>query len=274
MNRFFTICFSCVFSFATGCSWLSGTGPEGDSGGRFNETIGSCNPAPCVRISLDAIPQLPDAVSAELKALIARDVGEVLYAPIDSDEKAQSKDLLMAEIQERFKEFTEPGLSDAPVDWELTRTATILFQNSDVITIDVRSEGFIGGAHGFNDRTLMSFGVASGKRLALKDLIEPASEPIFHKLVEDQFRRAREIPPAEALADAGYFIRAGEPMPVPDNFGITPGGLVIQYNPYEVAPYAYGATEIVVPLEAFEGVQSSGSRVLTAAFNKPAEPKV
>ena len=201
MNRFFTICFSCVFSLATGCSWLSGTGPEGGSGDRFNETIGSCNPAPCVRISLDAIPQLPDAVSAELKALIARDVGEVLYAPIDSDEKAQSKDLLMAEIQERFKEFTEPGLSDAPVDWELTRTAAILFQNSDVITIDVRSEGFIGGAHGFNDRTLMSFGVASGRRLALKDLIEPASEPIFHKLVEDQFRRAREIPPAETLAD-------------------------------------------------------------------------
>lgn len=272
MNRFKAILVCCV-AVATGCSLLGGVGPEGSAGSGFKKTIGGCDPTPCVRISLDDAPALPDTLSPQLKELIGQDVRSALYAPIESDEKTQSRDLLVAELDERFKEFTQPGFSDAPVDWEITRTASVLFQNSDVITIDIRSEGFVGGAHGFNERTLMAFDVASGRRLAIKDLIDPASEALFHKLVEDQFRRAREIPVGESLADAGYFVRPGEPMPVPDNFGITPGGLVIQYNPYEVAPYAYGATEIVVPLEAFQGVLSATSRGLIASLDKSSGPK-
>jgi hypothetical protein len=42
----------------------------------------------------------------------------------------------------------------------------------------------------------------------------------------------------------------GQELPLGENFALTSKGLEIQYNPYEVAPYALGATSVSVPREA------------------------
>lgn len=230
------------------------------------ELIGSCNPHPCIRAAVGDVPALPDGVSPELRNLIEADVGAALFAPIDGDRPQATREALFAELKARYEEGTQGGQSDTLLDWEITREATILFQNPEVITIDVRSDGFLGGAHGFSERRLLAFDVQRSKRLVLADLVEPSSEGIFHKLIEAQFRRAREIPTNESLADAGYFVKPGGPIAVPENFGITPGGLVLHYNPYEIAPYVYGSTEIVIPMEAFRGVLRDSSKPLLASL--------
>jgi len=251
----------------SGCALI---GPHtGDE--RVQENIGTCDPAPCIRVAIDPVPTLPQDLSPELKALITTDVRGVLFAPIEADEAQQSDDVLMKELKARYEEFAYGGFSDVPIEWELTRTATILYQNPDVLSIDIHSEGYVGGAHGFADRTLLTYDVKRGKRLTIADLIDPSSEGIFQRVVEAQFRRAREIPHGESLSQAGYFVTPGEPILIPENFAITPGGLVLQYNPYEVAPWSYGPTEIVVPLEAFEGVLKSDVKSLTATINEAAK---
>ena len=253
-----------VAAVAVGCSaGLGGGVPDGPPD---PELIGSCNPFPCIRASIGEVPALPADLSPALKELIEQDVRAALYAPLDSDDPQSTKDLLMAELKTRYEEGTQPGVSDSIADWEITRTATILFQNPDVITIDIHSEGFLGGAHGFSERRLMTFDVRGAKRLTLGEIIAPSSRPIFEKLVESEFRRARAVPARESLSEAGYFVKPGEPLLVPDNFGITPGGLVVQYNPYEIAPYVFGPTEIVVPMEAFRGVLSESSQSLVATL--------
>jgi len=233
--------------------------------------IGACNPTPCIRAAIGDVPDLPEGLSPEVQELVSSAVSAVLYAPLESDEKQGNDEKLLSELVDRYEEVEEGGLSDAAIDWEITRNATVLYQSAAVLTVEVRSEGFVGGAHGFNDRTLLTFDLRDGKRLALKDLIEPKSEGVFQGLVEAQFRRAREIPPRESLADAGYFVKSGDPMLVPENFGITPGGLLVQYNPYEIAPYSFGPTQIVVPTEAFAGVLKGDAKPLIepSAQEKP-----
>ncbi len=232
--------------------------------------IGACNPLPCIRASIGEVPALPTTLSPEFRASIDTQVKQVLYAPVDSDQPQVTSELLLTELKARYDEMTQPGVTDAPVDFEISRDATVLFENADVITIDVTSEGFLGGAHGFRERTLLVFDLKSGKRVTLAELVPASSHGIFEKLVEAQFRRAREIPAGESLSDAGYFVKPGGAIPIPDNFGITPGGLLIQYNPYEVAPYAFGPTEIVVPLEAFQGIVSDSSKGLISSLSAPA----
>lgn len=250
-----------------GCALL---GPHtGDE--KVEQRIGTCDPAPCIRVAIDPVPTLPEGLSPELKALITTDVRGVLFAPLEADEAQQDDDVLMKELKARYEEFAYGGFSDVPIEWELTRTATVLYQNPDVISIDIHNEGYVGGAHGFADRTLFTYDVKRGKRLAIADLVDPNSEGIFHRVVEAQFRRAREVPANESLSQAGYFVTPGEPILVPENFAITPGGLVLQYNPYEIAPWSYGPTEIVVPLEAFEGVLKSDVKSLTATINEGAK---
>lgn len=253
---------------AVGCAPSLGSGVP--NGAPEPDLIGACNPFPCIRASIGAVPELPADLSPALRELIERDVKAALYAPIDSEDAQSSKDLLMAELQTRYDEGTQPGMSDTLGDWEITRSATVLFQNADVISLDIRSEGFLGGAHGFSERRLMTFDAKSGKRLTIAELVAPSSRGIFEKLVETEFRRAREVSPKESLAQAGFFVKPGEPILVPDNFGITPGGLVIHYNPYEIAPYVYGATEIVVPMEAFRGVLNDDLKSIVASLGSTA----
>lgn len=253
---------------AAGCAPSLGSGVP--SAAPEPDLIGACDPLPCIRASIGAVPELPSDLSPALRELIERDVKAALYAPIDSEDAQSSKDLLMAELQARYDEGTQPGMSDTLGDWEISRSATVLFQNSDVISLDIHSEGFLGGAHGFSERRLITFDVKSGKRLNIDELVSPKSRAIFEKLVETEFRRAREVPARESLSEAGFFVKPGEPILVPDNFGITPGGLVIQYNPYEIAPYVYGATEIVVPMEAFRGVLNDDLKSIVASLGSTA----
>lgn len=237
-----------------------------DGGLNTPEIIGACNPTPCIRAAIGDVPTLPADLSSDARAAISDQVAQALYAPLESDEPQKTDEKLMAELVERYEEFTQPGFTDAPIDWEITRTASILFQNPEVLTIEVRSEGFVGGAHGFRDRKLFSFEPKSGKRLSLAELIEPSSERIFHQIVETQFRRAREVPEGKSLSDAGFFVAPGEEMPVPDNFGLIQAGLLVQYNEYEVAPYVFGPTEVVVPMEALQGVVRSGSKGILSSI--------
>jgi hypothetical protein len=45
---------------------------------------------------------------------------------------------------------------------------------------------------------------------------------------------------------------------------------VIHYNPYEIAPYVFGATEIVVPMEAFRGVLSDDLKSVVVSLGATA----
>lgn len=225
--------------------------------------LGACNPTPCVKILFDPLPSLSKELSPEARAAITKETSSVLYAPLDSEERQETIDLVMAELQERFDEFVNEGLSDITLDWEFSRTATVLFENPDVITIDIVSQGYLGGAHGFNDRTLLTFNARDGRRLSLDDIIDPKSRSMLQTIVEAEFRRTRQIPVGRSLAEAGFFMKPGDPILVPSNFGITPMGLLLQYNPYEIAPYVFGPTEVIVPKEAFQGLLSSESRHLT-----------
>jgi|LakMenEpi03Aug12_release.lakeMendotaPanAssembly.Ray.scaffolds.fasta_scaffold04850_7 hypothetical protein len=253
---------------AVGCAPGFGSGVP--SAAPEPDLIGACNPLPCIRASIGTLPELPSDLSPALRELVERDVQAALYAPINSDDAQPTKDALMTELQTRYDEGTQPGMSDTLGDWEITRSATVLFQNADVISLDIHSEGFLGGAHGFSERRLMTFDVKSGRRLTIAELVSPSSRAIFEKLVENEFRRAREVPAKESLSQAGFFVKPGEPIAVPDNFGITPGGLVIHYNPYEIAPYVFGATEIVVPMEAFRGVLSDDLKSVVVSLGATA----
>ena len=80
------------------------------------------------------------------------------------------------------------------------------------------------------------------------------------KVVEDEFRRVRLIASEQTLQSAGFFLLPGQEMPLGENFALTNKGLEIQYNPYEIAPYALGETRVHVPKEAMEMLVKSDIR--------------
>jgi len=243
------VCF--MVALLTGCS---GLGRSTAIQGKVVD-LGACNPTPCVKINLGGTPQIGERISDDVETKIQSEVRATLYASIDIDSDSPSPDELMRELEARYREYSE--LSDAPIDWSLTRSAKVLAENPEFVSLEILSEGYLGGAHGFSDRVLMTFDAKTGTRLSVSDIISDSSRGVLVRVLEAEFRRARKVRQDQSLQDAGFFILPGQEMPISDNFAITPDGLQVQYNPYEIAPYSMGATRIVVPWEAFNPLLKS-----------------
>ena len=68
------------------------------------------------------------------------------------------------------------------------------------------------------------------------------------KEAEKEFRKVRE------LSDTASFISHGfefedDRFSLTENYGFAPEGIVFVYNSYDVAAYAIGPTQIIVPYE-------------------------
>lgn len=236
----------CAVVCLSGCSAVFG-GADSDP---VKTTLGSCSPHPCVVVEISGLPDLPKTMPETSRGIVYNELQRSLYAPLDVDTNEPTQNKLMNELHSRLKEYE--GVSDAPIDWNLTRSAAILYSDNTVTSCEVVNMGYLGGAHGFNERTLMTFDTRTGQRLGVLDLVSGESQRLLSKIVEAEFRRVRSIRSEQSLQDAGFFILPGQELPLGENFALTSRGLEIQFNPYEVAPYALGATRISVPREAIE----------------------
>ncbi len=215
--------------------------------------LGTCAPAPCLTLSVSGLPPLPNALLPEAREAIYRDVAAVLYAPYSDVEATAPRTgaALKASLEELFTSSVESKLLDGPIEWQLERLASVAHSDSDYITLDVVSRGYVGGAHGFNERWLMIFQAKNGARVHLDGIVDKRSLSLLSTIAEAELRRVRNVPAAKSLQDAGFFVTAQSPLPL-DNCGFIQEGLLIRFNPYDIAPYAMGPTEIVVPQDALK----------------------
>lgn len=237
---------ACAALCTIGCGGsIRPVGPE-------SATFGTCAPTPCVKVFLSGIPTLDESLPVAAREAIQKEVAASLYAPLDVESSQPSAASLLREVRERYEEYR--SVSDATIDWTFTREARRVYGTSHVVSMEISSEGYLGGAHGFKEQTLMTFDAQTGARFAVSDVVEDAARPTLAKIVEAEFRRARRIPQSQTLQDAGFFILPGQEMPLSENFAITAAGLHLHYNPYEVGPYVMGETDLTVPREAVEPI--------------------
>lgn len=229
--------------------------------------IGACNPFPCARMKVSEAPALPESIPGSVRERIAGQIAEVLYAPLDDATGDFSPESLRTQLEARQKEFVTGELSSAPLDWTLERKATVLFSNDDVLTVDVSNVGYLGGAHGFNERTLLCFALVDGRRLTLTEIINPDSKGVLQQVAEAEFRRVRRIPVGRSLQDEGFFVVPGEPFGVADNFGVVAGGILLHYNPYDIGPYVMGETDVLLPREAVAPLLKEGALRVAHLFD-------
>ena len=210
--------------------------------------IGSCAPLPCAKVTFATLPELPEGVAPEAKEVITARVDQALYAPLEEGEGEISRARFIKEVTEQYEEYLTLKDPGTVVDWQVTRSAFIVYSNAHLVSVVVKTDGFLGGAHGFHDESLFVFDGASGRALSWDEVIEPTSRDIFERAAEAEFRRARSIPAGQTLPEAGFTFE-GDVFTLPQNFAISDRGIVCHYNPYEIAPYVMGATDFTVPIE-------------------------
>ncbi|WP_298754065.1 DUF3298 and DUF4163 domain-containing protein [uncultured Psychroserpens sp.] len=165
---------------------------------------------------------------------------------INFSEDSQTKgsiDDAVAKFNYEFSSFKNEFPNDAQ-QWEAFIDGEVTYRSPEIISIAINSYLDTGGAHGNTTVHFFNFDPQTGKLLTKKELIsntEKLSKLIEHKLI-DEVKSKSGNEPVEDL----FF---GKDFQLPESLGYSDEGLIILYNPYEIASYAQGIIEFTIPFE-------------------------
>lgn len=158
---------------------------------------------------------------------------------------------------ERVYEQMKRLYPDELAGWKAEILAEITFQDPNWISIRVTSYSFTGGAHGYSFVRYLNFNRPQGREIATWELI--ANEKDFRTLAENHFRAQLQIPEQDPINSTGFMFEDNT-FSLPENIGLTPEGVTLHYNQYEVASYADGPIEVVIPFSEVEAYLAKPSK--------------
>lgn len=217
------------------------------------KTAGDCDPAEegCTHIRL----VYPKITRAAAKAALQQGVDAELLKPVfeAGAAAANSPDGLMAQFFTLYETTLNDDPASAMFGWAVERTIRVVYNTPRVFAIETGDYSFTGGAHPNSMTQYTNFDARTGKKLTLNDLFQPGYQQQLNRLAEQEFRRARQMGAGDTFESAGYWFENNQ-FRLPDNFFINEHGLSFFYNPYEIAPYAMGSSEVTLSRAALQSL--------------------
>ena len=130
--------------------------------------------------------------------------------------------------------------------WDLTGLFELTRPSEGVVSVTFSVYSYTGGAHGNLEITCLNYDLRTGRRLDLADLFKDPEKALQLMSAWSQKELARSL--GEDTDED--MIRDGV---APDlrnfaNLTLTPQGLRIEFQPYQVAPWAAGPQRVDMPL--------------------------
>ena len=196
----------------------------------------------CTLVSIE----IPKALGRnKLSETINIALREEIIALLNFDEESNANSIKGA-TEAFIKDYEELNVKfpEESMPWEAKIYGTILFENKDVITIKLESYIYTGGAHGYGTNRFLNFDIINGAELDRQDLFK--NEDKFKAFTEIIFRKQENVP-ADATINSTGFMFETESFYLPDNIGYTDKGLLLFYEPYEIASFADGPILLTIP---------------------------
>lgn len=161
---------------------------------------------------------------------------------------------------EARKAVTEPrptpdlGPPPGGAHWTVEIEYELRYPARGLVTVATFRSDYLGGAHGNSAASAVLVDVASGRALALDDVLSrPAGWPaMVTRLTIEELRQQFVGRPGdpETLTEASI----GKLLMDPARWAFGPEGVEIVFNPYEIGPYAAGAFEVALSYEQLRSV--------------------
>lgn len=198
--------------------------------------------ANCPQVSI-TIPKAleKNKISETINTALEEEIITLLL--FDEEVEANSVSDAITSFKEGFLELQEQ-YTDENTIWEAKIDAVITYEDASVLTVELIAYLFTGGAHGYTSVRLLNFDKKKGNELENWQLFKDKDD--FQKYVETQFRSQEKIPQDRPINDTGFMFDNNS-FYLPENIGYTKDGLHLIYNQYEVASYADGPIEVLLP---------------------------
>ena len=134
----------------------------------------------------------------------------------------------------------------------------VRMNDNGFLTLEQWSYQFAGGAHGNHASTFHVLETATGRAQKLEELVKPGFEKKWAALGAAELRKSSGVKPDAPLTDAGLF---EDKLELTTNWFLVPGGIGFNYPPYEIASYATGPVEFILPWKEIIGDLKPGTKV-------------
>lgn len=180
-------------------------------------------------------------VTDSISKLILKEVSGLSY--IDSLPQPKDFDAVCTNFITNYKNSLEedPEFTSA---WQVYHTASVDYQSSKLLNLTIDYYGFTGGAHGNGGSYSFFIDVKTGKQIKKESLFRDLKG--FTKLAEKHFRKQQNVPANVNINETGYWF-TDEKFHLPKNIFLNDTGVKLIYNQYEVASYAEGPIEVLIP---------------------------
>lgn len=218
-----------------------------------------------VSIELEYPTQIyPDSV----RILIQRDLKTHLFGEAYADmEPQQAAEAYNAMLKTEYRANNLPALEDwqaaIATDTQLKKDAeegyaptfceeqlvagTVMGIVGNILSYGIERYMYLGGPHGNNYRRFINYDLTSGRKLTEEDIFaEGAKDQLTELLLKHMVEQNDEVELIKDLELAGYNVDEIHPN---NNFYMAEEGITYVFNPYDIAPYAFGETEILIPWE-------------------------
>lgn len=208
-------------------------------------TGAACESCPVVTVS---IPEFPG--NSKLAASVNAALREEIIELLDYDEERDARDIpgAIKAFQDGFRKMQEEFPEELS-GWEASVEAVKSYEDSELISIRMNTYLFTGGAHGYTATRFLNFDKKTGKELDAPELFRDPEA--FSAFAEASFREQYDIPSDAPINSTGFMFEDNH-FKLPQNIGLTTGGLVLHYNPYEAASYADGDLVLEFPYETIK----------------------
>jgi len=178
-----------------------------------------------------------------------------------------------------YKENNEPLLSqmDSANVYSFNNEHVVsgfsLLSDKKIYVYGIERFVYMGGAHGLETRNYYNYDLKTGKALTENDLFNSnyeaeLSEIIKKRIVEEskEMKETKETEPILDLEDTDFWSDSIKPN---GNFYITDESINYVFNPYEIAPYYMGQTEVSIPFNRLKNILKTNS-IITYLVEKQA----
>ena len=137
-------------------------------------------------------------------------------------------------------------IPDAFGGWHYTAKVEVEVLTDSLLSLSVHDEYYTGGAHGGSGVYFINIDPRTGDEFTLDNFFKPGYNEALTNLGNQVFRQTRNLSDTSSLSE-NYFEFPEDKFQLNKNYGFTQEGVVFFYNSYEIAPYAAGPTEVVIP---------------------------
>ncbi|HEX8562324.1 MAG TPA: DUF3298 domain-containing protein [Flavobacterium sp.] len=201
-------------------------------------------PEQCPQIKVDVPVATEGAAADSINAKIFSTVAGILNFG-EKPSAAKTYDELLRSFIAAYEKMQREA-PDELIGWEGDIEGRILYQSDAVLNIEIKHYTFTGGAHGYSGLRSLLFDPETGKSIPVSALFNDVAG--FTRFAERQFREENKIPEGVPINSAGLMFEK-EKFHLPQNIFFTHDGILLYYNAYEIASFAEGAKELLLPYE-------------------------